>query len=74
MLNAFVKWIREAARAAIVEGVADGIEEVTSGERPATPRLAALAAKLGAVPALPAAAEPEGEPEKPAPKRGGRGN
>lgn len=52
MLDFFFKWLREGAKNAILDGIADGVEIATTAEKPATsPRLAALAAKLAPVPA-----------------------
>lgn len=63
MLDFFFKWLRTNARNAVLDGIADAVEEVTAGGQPVSPRLAALAASLTTPPALPASDDTE--PVKP---------
>jgi hypothetical protein len=69
MLNRFFNWLRSGAESAILEGVGDAVEKLTSEEKPLPPRLAALVAKIEPRPALPAAEVETPEPPiKPARK------
>jgi hypothetical protein len=53
VLDFFFKWLRDRSRSAVLDGIADAVEEVTAGGHPTPPRLAALAASLTPPPALP---------------------
>lgn len=69
ILNKFFSWLRAGAENAILEGVGDAVEQLTSEDKPLPPRLALLVAKFAPVPALPAAPEADDEPETNAPAR-----
>ncbi len=70
MMEFFFRWLRERSRAAVLDGIADAVEQVTAdGGQQVPPRLAALAASLTPPPALPAADEDDTQPTKPARKR-----
>lgn len=72
-MKALFNWMRREAEAAILDGVADAAEKLTTDGKPIPPRLAALLATVTTPPALPPAADPaegDGEDDKPAKKRG----
>jgi hypothetical protein len=55
VLDFFFRWLRTSSGHAVLDGLADAVEEVPAGGQPVPPRLAALAASLAPPPALPEA-------------------